>query len=325
MGYQALYSNNTGTFNHGVGFQSLYYNTTGSYNSGNGYRTLFSNTIGSCNSGLGYNANVALGNLNNATAIGCNTVVNTSNKIRFGNAAVTVLEGPVAYTISDGRFKSNVQETDVKGLDFIRRLHPVVYNFDAEKFDQFLTQNMPDSVKANRAPVDFGPATTIRQSGFIAQEVEQAAKEAGYDFNGVHLPENENDNYSIAYSQFVVPLVKAVQEQQQMIEVLRKEILEMRRQGDSGELGIEFPNGSSPSDLHIAPNPTNGVFSVTVEGFSTGLLAVDDLSGHRVFETPLVENQMIYSLDLSASARGLYVVSLRSSKGIVASRRLVLE
>ena len=58
----------------------------------------------------------------------------------------------------------------------------------------------------------------MRQSGFIAQEVAEAASRAGYDFNGVHIPDNADDNYSIAYSQFVVPLVKAVQEQQAMIE-----------------------------------------------------------------------------------------------------------
>lgn len=41
--------------------------------------------------------------------------------------------------------------------------------------------------------------------------------ETGYNFNGIHKPENSNDNYSVAYSLFTVPLVKAVQEQQKMI------------------------------------------------------------------------------------------------------------
>ena len=68
---------------------------------------------------------------------------------------------------------------------------------------------------------DYSESSSIRQSGFIAQEVEKAAKESGYDFNGVHKPANENDNYSIGYSLFVVPLVKAVQEQQQIIDSLK--------------------------------------------------------------------------------------------------------
>jgi hypothetical protein len=40
---------------------------------------------------------------------------------------------------------------------------------------------------------------------------------------GLPVPENEHDNYSLAYSQFVVSLVKAVQEQQGMIDQLKKE------------------------------------------------------------------------------------------------------
>jgi hypothetical protein len=51
-----------------------------------------------------------------------------------------------------------------------------------------------------------------------------AANESGYDFNGVIKPQNKQDTYGLAYSQFVVPLVKAIQEQQEMIESLKKEI-----------------------------------------------------------------------------------------------------
>jgi predicted RNase H-like nuclease (RuvC/YqgF family) len=40
----------------------------------------------------------------------------------------------------------------------------------------------------------------------------------GYDFDGIHVPVDGNDNYSLVYGAFVVPLVKAVQEQQKMIE-----------------------------------------------------------------------------------------------------------
>ena len=46
----------------------------------------------------------------------------------------------------------------------------------------------------------------------MAQEVEQAAESVGYDFSGVDAPQHESDNYSLRYAEFVVPLVKAVQE-----------------------------------------------------------------------------------------------------------------
>ncbi|MEQ1734463.1 MAG: tail fiber domain-containing protein, partial [Bacteroidia bacterium] len=223
IGNSSLWQNISGNFNVSVGFSSLA-NTTGNYNTGVGEQSLSLNTTGNYNSAFGNLANVSIGTLTNATAIGYNSAVNASNKVRIGNTTVTVVEGPVAYTFSDGRFKTNVTE-EVQGLAFITKLRPVVYNLDTRKVDEFLTKNMPDSIRAERMKnQDYKPSTAIRQSGFIAQEVEQAAKAIGYNFNGVHIPENENDNYSVSYQTIVVPLVKAVQEQQQTIELLLKRI-----------------------------------------------------------------------------------------------------
>ena len=59
-------------------------------------------------------------------------------------------------------------------------------------------------LNAKRAPV--------RETGFIAQEVESIIKKTGYVFSGVETPQNENDHYRPRYAAFVVPLVKAVQE-----------------------------------------------------------------------------------------------------------------
>ncbi|MFB1004269.1 MAG: hypothetical protein QMC70_09065, partial [Bacteroidia bacterium] len=56
------------------------------------------------------------------------------------------------------------------------------------------------------------------RTGFIAQEVEAAAQKIGFDFDGVSTPQNETDLYGIRYAEFVVPLVKAIQEQQETIE-----------------------------------------------------------------------------------------------------------
>ena len=56
---------------------------------------------------------MSAGNLNNATAIGANAIVNASNKVRLGNASVTVIEGQVAFTFpSDKTKKENFQPVD---------------------------------------------------------------------------------------------------------------------------------------------------------------------------------------------------------------------
>ena len=52
----------------------------------------------------------------------------------------------------------------------------------------------------------------ILYSGFIAQDVEKAARELGYEFSGVDKPQNEYSLYGLRYAEFVVPLVKGMQE-----------------------------------------------------------------------------------------------------------------
>jgi hypothetical protein len=56
--------------------------------------------------------------------------------------------------------------------------------------------------------------------------VERAAKKSGYDFDGVKAPKTEKEYYSLSYSSFVVPLVKAVQEQQEIINTQQRKMAE---------------------------------------------------------------------------------------------------
>ena len=60
--------------------------------------------------------------------------------------------------------------------------------------------------------------------------MEKAAEACGYDFSGINKPENEKTPYSLTYSDFVMPLVKAVQEQQATIELLMKQNEEMKKE-----------------------------------------------------------------------------------------------
>lgn len=69
-------------------------------------------------------------------------------------------------------------------------------------------------------------------TGFVAQDVEKAAKEVGYDFSGVETPPNDCTPYSIRYAEFVVPLVKGMQEQQGMIENQNKIIELLKLQNE---------------------------------------------------------------------------------------------
>jgi trimeric autotransporter adhesin len=94
-------------------------------------------------------------------------------------------------------------------------------------------QRMQASAKAGISPQlqayyqDVKQNDGIRYTGFIAQEVEAAAKKSGFDFSGVDKPKNDTDQYALRYAEFVVPLVKAVQEQQAIIDAQNKKIQQL--------------------------------------------------------------------------------------------------
>lgn len=330
LGHDAMNDNLTGGFNTACGTSSLERNTNGMNNVALGYKALVQNTTGSNNTAVGSSATVNGTGLTNATAIGSGALVSASNKIRLGNTSVTVVEGPVAYTVSDGRFKTNVSESDVKGLEFIKRLRPVVYNFETKKLEEFLSQGLPEENKRRLNEDEFTASTAIRQSGFIAQEVEKAAQDAGYNFNGVHKPDNEHDNYSLAYGQFVVPLVKGMQEQQIMIE--KQQALIEKQQKQIEELkklitGIK-PAGSESTlfrDVEVYPNPTKGSFNIRTKGIETGVIEIINLEGKSIYKTQVNGNNADNKVDLSGYAAGVYLVTITSNGQELGSKKLIIE
>jgi trimeric autotransporter adhesin len=132
----------------------------------------------------------------------------------------------VAWTnLSDGRYKTQINR-QVPGLEFILKLSPVTYHMNVNAIIEKLgvPNDKIESIKKKEQ---------IQYTGFIAQEVEEAANEIGYEFSGVDAPKNENDLYGLRYAEFVVPLVKGMQEQQIMIEELKLENEQLIKQNEA--------------------------------------------------------------------------------------------
>ncbi|MCB0790510.1 MAG: tail fiber domain-containing protein [Flavobacteriales bacterium] len=166
----------------------------------------------------------------NATAIGQGATAG-DHSVVLGNSLVSSIGGYAGWSnLSDGQFKRNVQE-DVPGLAFIKLLRPVTYQLDIDELNRSLgaEEYSADSPWQREYEKQKADMIAYQRTGFIAQEVEAAAESIGYDFSGIDRPQNESDHYGLRYAEFVVPLVKAMQEQQEMIERLQVEIEEMRR------------------------------------------------------------------------------------------------
>jgi hypothetical protein len=219
VGRQALPTAAIANSNSVLGYGAAYATLNGSGNVAVGQQALVANTNGNNNTALGYLAFTTGTVYANSTAIGYNTAVTASNQVRIGNNSITSIGGKVAWTtLSDARYKRNINE-GVPGLTFITGLRPVMYQLDVVKLESDLAR--PDSLRQ-----EIGEDNRV-YTGFIAQEVAQLAKELNYDFSGVDVPEGSDDYYGLRYAEFTVPLVKAMQEQQEMIELLLKKVDEL--------------------------------------------------------------------------------------------------
>ena len=250
VGYQTLWLNTTASFNTAVGISALRDDTTGGANTAVGSFALVSNTggqntavgsqagyvgiantTGNQNTFIGANAQTNGAAYTNATALGYGAIVTASNMVRIGNASVTSITGQVAWAFpSDRRLKKDIKDSDL-GLDFIEKLRPVSYR-----------------LKTGNGRLDYG---------FIAQEVEKAL-----DGRITNMVTQENDKmktYRMRGNDLIAPLVKAVQQQQQLIVALRADTKKQQKQIDALETTIQRlarSRAHATAETAVAPRST---------------------------------------------------------------------
>ena len=106
----------------------------------------------------------------------------------LGNASATTVGGYGGWAnYSDRRLKENILYSNKLGLNFISQLKPVSYNY------------IKDTNKR-------------RRDGLIAQDVQQTMKELGLEFSGLIIDDDADKTLNLAYAEFVIPLINAVQE-----------------------------------------------------------------------------------------------------------------
>lgn len=220
LGVNALRINSSGDRNTAVGNGALF-NTTVGNNTAVGYNAGFPCTSGSGNTAIGSQALVVLSQGDNNTAVGfgagntatgdnniaigyqasvANGVLN--NQVRIGNTAITFASIQVAWTNpSDRRWKESIKDSAL-GLDFLKTLRPVSY----------IRKN--DDKKRT-------------EYGFIAQELDEALNNTG-DTNNAIISIDDNGMYGVRYNDFISITVKAVQEQQELIDELQKDNEELK-------------------------------------------------------------------------------------------------
>ena len=338
FGYQSL-DVNTGSYNNAFGAYALLNNSSGQENVAMGDSALEVNTTGSDNTAIGAYAGPGSGNtaLSNSSAFGYKATVTASNSVVIGNTSVTSIGGSVAWsTLSDGRYKKNVQE-NVPGLAFVKLLRPVTYTLDIKGINNFIQggKDFPSDESA------ISQKEQTVYTGFIAQEVEVTAKKVNYAFSGVVAPQNDKDLYGLRYSDFVVPMAKAIQELSATNDSLRSVIDSLR----SAEANLQAQvntiiqqvnslkaitlSGLTPALQQNAPNPFNGTTTINYylpKNSSNAQLIITDDQGHVLKDVVLGNSKGMGQAIIAAGdlASGIYFYSLVVNGKNVDTKKMIL-
>ena len=226
FGYYSLYAISSGGYNVGIGLDAGKAVTEGTYNICIGSQPATALTTGDNNTILGSQAgstmttasdNVHIGRSAGKTTNGSSGTNNYSNCISIGVSSYTTANSEMslgnstwisaAYTAatfsqrSDERYKI-FYDMDL-GLDFINSITPRKYKWKDNINKEF-------------------------HYGFSAQEVKTHIPDN--ELRSMHrIRDNDDKEQNLSYTEFIAPMVNAIQEMSKQIEQLKQEILELKK------------------------------------------------------------------------------------------------
>ena len=223
----------TGAQNTAMGVTALNAGTAG-----NGNCAFGSGALEACtdelNTAMGHDAGTNVTGGSNGLYLGQNAGITGSpggnfttgsNVVVIGNQSIGAAHIQVDWTVaSDQRDKTDFTDLDL-GLDFVKALAPVTYKWDKRS-------NYGDRTAADYDLLDQTPDGTHKEDwldiGFKAQEVQALEEAAGYTTaakkNLTVSTSDDGKQMGLQYSKFVPILVKAMQEQNALIEALTARI-----------------------------------------------------------------------------------------------------
>ena len=186
------------------------------------------NTIVGRSAGLALTSgsnNLLLGHDSGRSGSPGGNIATGSNELVLGDENISQAHVQVDWTVaSDQRDKTDFTALDL-GLDFVKALAPVTYKWD--KRSKYGDKKADDYDITNYTP-DGTHKEDWLDIGFKAQEVEALEIAAGYNksskTNLISSHTSDGKQMGLQYSKFVPILVKAIQEQNALIESLTARI-----------------------------------------------------------------------------------------------------
>jgi hypothetical protein len=152
-------------------------------------------------------------------------------------------------------------------------------------------------------------------------------KKTGYVFHGVESPQNEKDHYSIRYAEFVVPLVKAVQELHAVVISQQDEIAALKQTLEKSA-SVENENGKTIELHQNNPNPFSRdteIRMVLPESAGQVTVTVYNLEGKEL-KNYTVSERGNTSVKIAGSElhSGMYLYALIVDGKVIDTKRMIL-
>ncbi|HEY2727023.1 MAG TPA: hypothetical protein VGI61_07615, partial [Parafilimonas sp.] len=191
----------------------------------------------------------------------------------------------------------------------------ITYNLDLDAADKIIDRPaMEDKNGKVIQPSQFQKESRkakeqIVYTGFVAQDVEKAAQSLNYNFSGIDKPDNANTLYGLRYSDFVVPVVKGMQELSAQNDSLKKIVNSLQSQIDELKAMIV----SNQSSVNSQQSMVNSQWSSAVlsqntpNPFSNSTTINYSLPQHYTSAKIIVVDESgktIKSIDLSGTGKG---------------------
>jgi hypothetical protein len=131
----------------------------------------------------------------------------------------------ITVSSSDQRLKTDISDTQL-GLDFINALRPVEFRWKDKNIGYLYDTS-------GNSPTGTNPGTRLHE-GFIAQEVKAVLEAQGVDC-GIFMELNDGPDSikglnALRYDEFIGPMVKAIQQQNAIIQTLQDQLAAIQQQ-----------------------------------------------------------------------------------------------
>jgi hypothetical protein len=229
------------------------------------------------------------------------------------------------YQSSDNRLKKNIKELP-NALTVINQLKPKLYEYRQDGHFKLMGLPLGEKMGFLAQDVELVLPGLIKESVFETRNAPEIAGQApAYEKAGLPLPNETIEFKALNYVDMIPLLVKAVQEQQQMIGTMQAEIDRLKTTSATNPVNIETIQDAML--LQNIPNPA--IHETTIQltvpmSASNAMLLITTMDGKPVKQFILSKGSQNVVCITSGISAGQYIYSLVIDGKTISSKKMII-